>query len=175
MSGSPYTDVIKPASPTFLRRSAECTAESESQSAFPFLTANGGGAKSKWVGQQVAPPIGRPYAAISLANTSSLVCCPEICLPGASRSLANRRDYSVVGSAWGVQSHCWLLTVVPLFTSTAVCDGGWAGLTKIFPGLLPLLEEVSFFLSFLKKKKKKRKGLAPLCASFNKYSWNKPP
>ena len=32
-------------------------------------TAIGGGAESKWVGQQVAPPIGRPCAAMYFANT----------------------------------------------------------------------------------------------------------
>ena len=46
----PHTNSIKLVSPTFLRRRAECTADSESQSAFPFFTATGGGAKSEWVG-----------------------------------------------------------------------------------------------------------------------------
>ena len=106
MSGSPRTEAIKPGSPPFLRQWEERTLDWESQSVLSPQTANGGGAESKWVGQQVASPIGRPYAAISFANTSSLVWCPEICLPSASRALANQRDSSVVGYAWGVQSNC---------------------------------------------------------------------
>ena len=142
MSGSPRTETIKPGSLTFLRCRAERTADWESQSVVPFPTTTGGGAKSKWVGHQVAPFLGRPYAAISFANTSFLVWCVDS--PIASRSLSNRSDSSVVCSPCGVPASCWLLI---------------AGRVNFLPGLSPLLWEVSVVLSCLAKKSP---GLPPV-------------
>ena len=96
MSGSPRRDTINPRGPTFLRQRADRTADSESELVVPFPIATGGGTKSKWVGHLEARLFGRPYAAIFLANTSSLVECVDS--PSASIAISNRRESFVLWS-----------------------------------------------------------------------------
>ena len=134
---------------------------------FAPQTANGGGAESKWVGQRVSPPIGHPYAAMSFTNTSSFLnVCLEMCLPSASRSLANRRDSSVVGSAWGVQSNCLLLTVVPPLPELLGAPADGKGQQFFCQGLRHCWKKFQLLCLF----QKKLQGLAPLCASLEFFS-----